>query len=531
VQNKLYDPALSESAEPGPSVSRGAGDRSPVPLMTARSRAVAWRLALTVWLVYVLHFSSNVVRETYLAVTLAERFSIRVDEYLGLHPDLFQIEGRGSFINNNPGASLLGALPYAAGRPFVSLLFSVRPELAQPKPPAQYNDPRPNRTRFMNEARARGVDVKLVLAAAITHAGLMAPLAALAAVVMFFFLHARLRNESRAMWLALLYAFGTPVFFRSAFLNQNVLLTHCVLFAYVIVAGFSARTDREPIAPVRAALAGLFLGLGVLCDYSAAPLFLVFGIWVMSEGFRGPTRGRSGWQAGAAYALGALGPGLILLLYQWRAFGNPLLPAQAYMPATEYSVKGWNGFVWPTITLLKDNLISLQYGLLVFCPMLIAALLAPWMKRAAGSPNARELRFIFAATLATYLFNSSIQFAHLQFNTGVRYMVPVVPLLFMALVPVLLAAPRWLTWLLVVPTMVISWSVSMAREDVPTSLMRVFLRGFELPWLTVLEKTASGYAPFLANGVSAIPIFCLTAVVLWLLWRGLNSHDSAGRQA
>ena len=80
MQNKLYDPALSESAEPGPSVSRGAGDRSPVPLMTARSRAVAWRLALTVWLVYVLHFSSNVVRETYLAVTLAERFSIRVDE-------------------------------------------------------------------------------------------------------------------------------------------------------------------------------------------------------------------------------------------------------------------------------------------------------------------------------------------------------------------------------------------------------------------------------------------------------------------
>ncbi|MEQ1896960.1 MAG: hypothetical protein ABL971_06165 [Vicinamibacterales bacterium] len=31
-----------------------------------------WRLALTVWLVYAVHYSSNVVRETYLAMTLGE---------------------------------------------------------------------------------------------------------------------------------------------------------------------------------------------------------------------------------------------------------------------------------------------------------------------------------------------------------------------------------------------------------------------------------------------------------------------------
>ena len=40
---------------------------------------VAARLFITVWIVYVLHFATNVVRETYLAISLGERFSVRVD--------------------------------------------------------------------------------------------------------------------------------------------------------------------------------------------------------------------------------------------------------------------------------------------------------------------------------------------------------------------------------------------------------------------------------------------------------------------
>jgi hypothetical protein len=102
-------------------------------------------------------------------------------------------------------------------------------------------------------------------------------------------------------------------------------------------------------------------------------------------------------------------------------------------------------------------------------------------------------------------------------------MVPAAPLLFFALVPVLLRMPRWALWWLVLPTLVISWSVAMARESVPVSLALVFLRGFQLPWLEVLHKTAAGYLPFLAGGASPLPIFCLAGVVLWLMWRGEKS--------
>ena len=40
-----------------------------------------------------------------------------------------------------------------------------------------------------------------------------------------------------------------------------------------------------------------------------------------------------------------------------------------------------------------------------------------------------------------------------------------------------------------------------------------------LSWLTVLRKTAPAYGPFLEDGVSPVPLFCLVGVLLWLLWR------------
>jgi hypothetical protein len=432
---------------------------------------------------YALHFATNVVRETYLAVTLGDSFSVRVDPYLGLHPDLFQYGERGAYINNNPGASMLGAIPYAAARPVIGALLRLRPELAAPKPPASYDDPRPLRTRFMNEARARGLDVKLGLAAASMQVGLMAPLGAAAAVLVFFFLRARLRNERTALWLALLYAFGTPIFFRSAFLNQNAILAHAVLLAYISAAGLRPRGPDEPIAPRSAALAGLFLGLGLLCDYSALPLCVAFGGWIVYEGWRGARPAAHALRAAGACIAGALGPVVLLLGYQWWAFGSPFLPAQAYMPPTPLSTRGWHGFFWPDPRLLLQNLLDPTFGLFVFCPLLLAAVASPLLRQRPGGPSARELWLIVAAFSALSLFNSSVQFAYLQFNTGVRYMVPDVPLLFIAAVPVLLRLPRLALWALVIQTMAI-WRSRGAR-DVPL-LARIFLRGFGCA--AVLEK-------------------------------------------
>jgi hypothetical protein len=486
---------------------------------------MATRIFLTVWLVYALHFASNVVRESYLAISLGDRLSIRVDEYLGLHPDLFGIEGRGAFINSNPGASVLGAIPYALARPAIGVILRSKPDLAAAKPPTTYDDPRPNRTNFLNEARRRGLDVKLGLAAASMQVGLMAPAGALAAAVLFMFLYRRTGDSRSALAFALLYAFGTPIFFRSAFLNQNALVAHFVLFAYVIMAWPDDAPKKMSSDGRRLAMAGALMGLALLCDYSAVPLLAVFAAW---SAWRGWNEGglRFSTASAGAFALGAAGPVVLLLAYQWYAFGNPLYPAQHYMPETPFSGSGWNGLSLPAPELMWRNLLDPRYGLFVFCPMLLLAFMAPFVERRPGDPSAIELAVIFAGFTGLYLFSSGNNYAFLQWNTGVRYLVPAVPLLFVALVPVLLRLRVSIALIVAILTVAISWSVAMVREDVPTSIAHIFLSGFELPWLTVLRKTASGYAPFLQQGVSPVAVFCLAGALIWVIWRRTGQTET-----
>src|SRR5690348_9590422 len=88
-------------------------------------RDIAVRLFAACWLVYLLHFATNTVREIYPALSLGDHLSFDVSEYLGFHPDIFEIPGRGAFINNNPGASILGAIPYALTRPVIDRIVEL----------------------------------------------------------------------------------------------------------------------------------------------------------------------------------------------------------------------------------------------------------------------------------------------------------------------------------------------------------------------------------------------------------------------
>ena len=485
---------------------------------TGADRGIAWRLFLTVWLVYSIFATTNVVRETYLAISLGTNATVRVDPYLGLHPDLFEIPGRGSFINSNPGASLVGAIPYALlVRPAIALAVRMKPEIAEPKPPATYDDPRPNRTRFMNAARARGLDIVLGLAALGTAVTVMAPLGALAALLMFLFLRERLQEPGRALAWSLIFAFATPMLFRAAFLNQNAIVAHVMLAAWTLKVG--VKPEQRAAAPTLLTLAGigLLLGFAIVCDYSGIPLAVVFGLWILSDAWQ-----RGGLaavvRAGAVYCLGAAASLSVLLAYQWVAFGNPIWPAQRYMPPTEFSVRGWFGFTLPSLDLIWRNLFDLRYGLFAYCPLLIAAFAAPFVKPHGWALTRRELGWIYFAFVALLLFSSANQFANLQWNTGVRYMVPVVPLLFLAAVPVVEALPRAGRWSLVALSLVITLAVSMTREDVPTALRMIAGEGPTLPVLIVLRKMSSGYDVNLPPATFGLIAFLIT-VILVLLWR------------
>src|SRR5262245_42810896 len=106
-------------------------------------RGVALRLFVTCWLVYGLHFATNIERELYPALIPGAHLSFDVSEYLRLHDDILELPGRGAFINNNPGTSILGAIPYTLARPIIDRVVErvQRARAMSPRPVPEYQTP------------------------------------------------------------------------------------------------------------------------------------------------------------------------------------------------------------------------------------------------------------------------------------------------------------------------------------------------------------------------------------------------------
>ena len=468
-------------------------------------RAIAWRLFLTCWLVYSLHLATNTVREIYLGLAIADHLSFRVDEYAGLHPDLFETPGRGWHIGNNPGASMLAAIPYALFRPVVDPIVAAvnRGRAASHAAPPVYNSPWPMARHFFEESWRRGLDVKFGFAAVIMQTFCMAPLSAASVVLIFFILLRLLASHQQALWLSLLYAFGTPVFFRTGFLNQNMLAAH---FALASLAALWFLTGRRA-----AFLAGLAAGTCVLLDYSGlVPLAVLaaYCLWTQRQNF-------------LTFLAGTLPPILLLWFYQWQSFGNPFLPGQHYMPPVEWIERGYQGVGGPQLELAWILLADSRFGLFLTCPLLLLALAAPFVKTS-WLPR-RELTLLLGVSAALWLFFSCVNYTRLQFNTGLRYMAPALPFLFLAAAVPLTRLPRQLAYFLSIAAVAQAWSMAMFRDverglGLLDPIARVFLGGFQLPALTALSRVAAS-SELLERGVSPLFLFALSAAVIYGLWR------------
>lgn len=487
---------------------------------------VRLRLFLTCWVVFVLHFATDFVREHYLVISMVEDHSYALDKYYGLHVDIFknppEAKVQGAHHGANPGISMVAAIPYAIFRPAVDFIVNrelaarvARGDTAAPV----YQDNRPRRVEFYQKIRRMGLDVRFALVGAITMVFCMAPLSAASTVVMFNILEAMGLVRRVALGFSLLYAFGTPVFFRTGFLNQNLGLG---IFAFL---GFALIWDPGKqfgwTVPRRFFVAGLLGGLAFLCDYSGAILMGLLGFyaWWRASDEAGVA---GGFRLSLWYLLGCL-PGILLLWqYQYESFGNPFLPPQNWMAPVEWIDVGYKGVGGIRPNLLRLLLVDPRYGLLITTPIAILAFAAPWLARRNPHPLPfREALVCVGLTAAMVLFFGTVQYTQLQWVTGIRYLAAILPFVFLAAVPALLRLPRVLTYAIALLSVVVSWSLAMVRSQgsVLDNLQHVFVEGFQLPWLTVLSKLATQYAPWLTHGVSALPLMALTGVVVYLIWR------------
>lgn len=478
-----------------------------------------------------MHLATNTVREIYLALAIGDHFSFRVDEYANMHPDLFEKKGYGWHIGANPGASMLGAIPWAALRPVTDrVIQKVNEQRAASgfKEPPAYESPWPMAREFFKESWKRGYDVKFGLAAIVMQALCMAPVSAAGVVLMFLLLRRLFLSDRTACILSLLYAFGTPLFYRTGYLNHNMMLGH-LAFAGLLVL-WNPWSRPGPDAP-RCLLAGIAGGACLLMDYSGVVMLLGLFGYAVWKGMR-----EGGWAAsirrGAWYVLGSLGPVAVLWFYQYESFGNPFLPGQHWMPPVEWIDVGYQGFGLPQPDILRSLLFDYRYGLFVSCPLFLLALLAPFLNRGRWRViPGRELAVLLLLPLGLYLFCGGISYTRLQFNTGIRYLAPSFPFLFVAAAVTLMRLRPTAAYLIGVFAVAQAWCMAMYRDvekgfGVLDPILQVFLGGFKLPLLTVLSRMGHQYGDYTSGGVSPLPLFALAAAVLAGIWaRGLRKEQ------
>jgi hypothetical protein len=482
------------------------------------------RLFLTCWLVFGLHFATNTVREIFLALAIGDHFSFRVDEYAKMHPDLFEKPGYGWHIGANPGGSMVAALPYALARPVIDRVVErvnrQRAASGHVEPPG-YRSPWPMARAFYAEAWRRGFDVKFGLAAFVMQFLAMAPSSALGVVAMFYALRQVLASDRAALWFSLVYAFGTPVFFRTGYLNHNLMFGHIVFLGFMAL--WNPSRAPRPGVTTRFLLAGLAGGLAILFDYSGAILaagLLLYGLvrsWIHAD--EGSPVRKAAW-----YAAGGVGPVLLLWLYQWRSFGHPFYPGQHWMPPVEWIERGYQGVTGPQLDLLAALAFDYRFGLFVSSPIMLLGLLAPFVDRGPGRRlPVVETVFLLGCTLGLLAFFSGVHYTRLQFNTGIRYLAPVFPLLFLPTAVVLARLPRRAIYLVAVISVFQAWALAMYRDverglGMLEPILRVLFGGFQLPALNVLARLGGQYGDYFPQGASPLPLFALTGALVFGLW-------------
>ncbi len=489
--------------------------------MTLHRLPRGWRirLFLTCWVIYVVHFATDVVREHYLVMSMVENQTFALDPYYGLHVDIFQnppeATVQGAHHGANPGISMMAALPYVALRPLVDVV--VARELAS-RPPVDtviYRDNRPRRVEFYGKIRERGLDIRFGLVSAITQVFTMAPLTAAMVVAMAELLVVLGLAAPMVLAGGIVFAFGTPVFFRAAYLNQNLAIAALAFAAFLLLWNPGRRVRWGPTG--RVVLAGFLGGLCLLNDYSGGLALAVLGVYACWTRF-GTGSFPAAVRAGAWYTVGAIGPILALGYYQWASFGHPFYPPQHWMAPVEWIDVGYQGVGGFVPELFGMLLFDPRFGLFIVAPALALALAAPFLRRFA-LPRA-EVTLCLSMALVFVLFFATVQYTRLQWVTGFRYLAPVVPFLFLPAFLVAVRLPRVVALALGLGSLGLTWALAMVRDQgtVFRNLMRLFVEGFQLPWLTTLGKLAAQYSPWLEGRPSPLPVFALTAIVLAAIW-------------
>ena len=265
-------------------------------------------------------------------------------------------------------------------------------------------------------------------------------LIALMCVIMFRFARFLGASDGRAAGIALILGLATITFPYATELTGEPVAAVCVFTAFYLLATFETRPSS-----MRACAAGFLAGWAVLNDY---PVFLVaaaIGIYALFK--LRDLKFLAAFSAGAAITV------VVMLAYNWGAFGNPFFFSyQAFKLAPtenrqfpEQAV-GFVGLTYPKMRILWNVLLDPQRGLFFCNPVLLLSIVG-----VGYFARTKKWRAEFFVTVYSFvvliLFNAAYGESIVSWGggtaTGPRQIVASVPFMVLALA-FLPAAFNWM---------------------------------------------------------------------------------------
>ncbi|MFI5307663.1 MAG: hypothetical protein ACHQ53_09945 [Polyangiales bacterium] len=161
-------------------------------------------------------------------------------------------------------------------------------------------------------------------------------------------------------------ALGSLLYGYGMLLVSHTLSAATAFSAFMLL--YDARERAEPCSAARAAASGLLVAATTLFEYPALPASLVLTGYAFVV-----LRARGGWPKLAAYAAGGAVPALVMMHFQWRAFGSPFTPGHLMVENAafrEAHQQGLYGAVGPSAEALYGLLVDLGAGLFPLTPLL-----------------------------------------------------------------------------------------------------------------------------------------------------------------
>lgn len=350
------------------------------------------KIFLTILVVYIFHFTPFrylPLRHECLAISLAENWSIKVNQFEGITIDIFKF-GEGYFINTNPGGSFL-ALPF---------LFPIFKTLNWLKPTIL-------------------ADMKLKLFCGKVLSAFSTMLfSSFLSLLIYCYVLEKSHSQRRAIFSSFLFSFGTIIFHNSTSFNHNTLIACFVFFSYVLIY-CPESINIYSHSNILFFFVGFILGIGIFVDLSIFPYIAALGVSHL------PVANWQNLRKASCILIGFI-PGIAaLLLYQFFAFGDPLMTPQRACYGDQ-----WEGTffkVLSSLVLVKEHVFGLNHGFLVYMPFTILSFwyfLVNWNNN--QSKLSRSEKKVIFWSVFFYFLMAGGMLSSINTHFGPRYLLPIV---------------------------------------------------------------------------------------------------------